>query len=113
LQTIYRLITESISPPRQLSYLYQIPISFNTGSFVNTSENRKHFDGALREKFDSSLYIDIPDFFDTFFDKVANLTSVTDIIFRKCQEGTGPLYNKEEGGWHNWPEDAKEEQILK
>jgi hypothetical protein len=66
----YELATESTPPPRQLPYPYQTPISFNTGSFVNTSENRKHFDGALRDELDSSLYIDVPDFFDAFFGEV-------------------------------------------
>jgi hypothetical protein len=103
------LITDSTPPPRQLPCPHQTPIFFNTGSFVNTSENRKHFDGALRDKLDSSLYIDVPGFFDAFFGDVANLTSVADVIFRKCQERKDPLYT-EEGGWHDWHKDAKEEQ---
>ena len=107
------LITDSTPPPRQLPYPHQTPISFNTGSFVNTSENRKkHFDGALRDELDSSLYIDVPGFFDAFFGDVANLTSVADAIFRKCQGGKDPLYT-EEGGWRDWPKDAKEDQVLK
>jgi hypothetical protein len=66
----YELTTESTPPPRQLPYPYQTPISFNTGSFVNTSENRKHFDGALRDELDSSLYINLPNFFNAFFGEV-------------------------------------------
>jgi hypothetical protein len=97
---LYDLITESTPPPRQLPYPHQTPISFNTGSFVNTSENRKHFNGALRDELDSSLYINVPGFFDAFFDNVANLTSVADAVFRKCQGGKDPLYT-EEGGWRD------------
>jgi hypothetical protein len=83
------------------------------GTVVYPSENRKkHFDGALRDELDSSLYIDVPGFFDTFFGDVANLTSVADVIFRKCQGGKDPLYI-EEGGWRDWPKDAKEDQVLK
>jgi hypothetical protein len=37
---------------------------------------------------------------------------MADAVFRKCQEGKDPLYKKE-SGWCDWPEDAKEEQILK
>jgi hypothetical protein len=74
---VYDLVTEPTPPPRQLPYPYQTPISFNTGSFVNTSENRKHFDDALKEELDSSLYIDVPGFFDAFFGEVPNLTSVS------------------------------------
>ncbi len=98
LNTVYDLVTESTPPPRQLPYPHQTPISFNTGSFVNTSENRKHFDGALRDELDSSLYIDVPDFFDAFFGEVANLSSVADTVVGKCQGGKDPLYNEEEGG---------------
>jgi hypothetical protein len=112
LDALYDLITESTPPPRQLPYPHQTPISFNTGSFVNTSENRKHFDGALRDELNSSLYIDVPGFFDAFFGDVANLTSVADAVFRKCQGGKDPLYT-EESGWRDWPKDAKEEQVLK
>jgi hypothetical protein len=108
LNTLYDFITESTLPPRQLLYPHQTSISFNTGSFVNTSENRKHFNNALKDEFGSSLYIDIPDFFGVFFVEVANLTSVADAVFRKCQRGKDPLYNVE-GGWRDWPEDAKEE----
>jgi len=111
--TVYDLVTESTPPPRQLPYPYQTPISFNTGSFVNTSENRKHFDDALKEELDSSLYIDVPGFFDAFFGEVPNLTSVADAVFSKCQEGKDSLYNEEEVGWRDWPEDAKEEHVLK
>jgi hypothetical protein len=83
LNTMSDLITDSTPPPRQLPYPYQIPISFNTGSFVNTSENKKHFNDALKNELDSSFYINIPGFFDTFFGNIANLTSVTDAVFRK------------------------------
>jgi hypothetical protein len=101
LNTIYNFITESIFFLRQISYSHQIPISFNTGSFVNTSENRKYFNNMLKEEFDLSLYINISDFFDIFFDEVANLTSITDIIFKKYKGGKDPLYNKKEDSWRN------------
>jgi hypothetical protein len=81
---VYDLVTEPTPPPRQLPYPYQTPISFNTGSFVNTSENRKHFNDALKEKLDSSFYIDVSGFFDAFLGKVPNLTSVADAVFSKC-----------------------------
>jgi Fungal protein kinase len=112
-RTVSKLITESTPPPRQLPYPYQTPISFNTSSFVNTSENRKQFDGALKEELESSLYIDVPGFFDAFFGDVASLTSVADIVFKKCKGGKDPLYSEEGAGWRDWPKDAKEEQVLK
>jgi hypothetical protein len=109
----YELATESTSPPRQLPYPHQTPISFNTGSFVNTSENRKHFNDALKDKLGSSLYIDVPSFFEVFFREVTDLTSMTDAVFNKYQGGKDPLYNEEKGGWRDWPKNAKKEQVLK
>ena len=90
-----------MAPPRQLPYPYQTPISFITSSFVNTSENRND---ALKDELDSSLYIDVPGFFDTLFGDLANLKSVAEAVFEKCQRGEDPLYKKEEaGGWRDWP----------
>ncbi|KAI9767834.1 MAG: hypothetical protein M1839_004335 [Geoglossum umbratile] len=108
------LVTQSTPPPRPLPYPNQTPISFNTGSLANTSEYRKHFDGALKDELDSSLYIDIPNFFDTFFGELMNLESVARAVFKKCQEDENPLYKEGEGGgWRDWPEDAQEEKVLK
>lgn len=108
----YDLATEPTPPPCQLPYPFQTPISFNTSGFFNTSGNRKLFDSALKDELNSSLYIDVPGFFDAFFGDVANLTSVADAVFRKCQAGKDPLYT-EEGGWRDWPKEAKEDQVLK
>ncbi|KAI9777129.1 MAG: hypothetical protein M1839_009085 [Geoglossum umbratile] len=111
---VYGLVTESTPPPRPLPYPNQTPISFNTGSLANTSEYRKHFDGALKDELDSSLYIDIPNFFDTFFGELMNLESVARAVFKKCKEDENPLYKEGEGGgWRDWPEDAQEEKVLK
>ncbi|KAI9777873.1 MAG: hypothetical protein M1839_008550 [Geoglossum umbratile] len=107
------LVTESTPPPRQRPYPDRTPISFNTGSFANTSEYRKQFNGALKDELDSSLYIDIPGFFDAFFGEVTNLESVTEAVFRKCQEGENPLYKEGKGGgWRDWPKDAVEDEVL-
>src|SRR5213083_2265232 len=72
---VYGLVTESTPPPRPLPCLDGTPVSFNTGSLANTSEYRKHFDGALKDELDSSLHIDIPNLFDTFFGELTNLES--------------------------------------
>ncbi|KAH0562893.1 hypothetical protein GP486_002515 [Trichoglossum hirsutum] len=110
---VYVLVTQSTPSPRSLPYLDRTPISFNTGSLVNTSEYRKHFDGVLKNELDSSLYIDIPDFFDAFFSELTSLELVAEAVFRKCKEGENPLYKDREGGsWCDWPEDAQEEKVL-
>ena len=111
---VYGLVTESMPLPRPLLYPNKTPISFNTGSLANTSEYRKHFDGTLKDELDSSLHIDIPNFFDTFFGELTNLESVARGVFKKYQENKNPLYKEgEEGGWCDWPEDAQEEKVLK
>jgi Fungal protein kinase len=104
-------ITESTPPPRPLPYLNRTPISFNTGSLANTSEYRKYFDSALKDELDSSLYVDVPGFFDAFFGGVTGLQSLAEVVFKKCQEGEDPLY-KAEGGWHSWPKEAPEKEVL-
>jgi len=81
--TVCDLVTQSTSP-RPLPYPNQTPISFNTGSPANTSEYRKQFDGALKDALDSSLHINVPNFFDTFFRGLTNLESVARAVFKKC-----------------------------
>ncbi|KAI9775934.1 MAG: hypothetical protein M1839_000723 [Geoglossum umbratile] len=104
-------ITQSTPPPRPLPYLNRTPISFNTGSLANTSEYRKYFDGALKDELDSSLYVDVPGFFDAFFSGVTVLQSLAEVVFKKCQEGEDSLY-KAEGGWRSWPKEAPEKEVL-
>lgn len=111
---VYSLVTESMPPPRPLLFCNQTTISFNTGSLANTSEYRKHFDGALKDELDSSLRIDIPDFFDILFSELINLESVAGDVFKKCQENENLLYKEGEGGgWRGWPEDTHKEKVLK
>ncbi|KAI9767325.1 MAG: hypothetical protein M1840_005734 [Geoglossum simile] len=79
---------------------------------ANTSEYRKYFDGALKDELDSSLYVDVPGFFDAFFIEITGLQSLAEVAFKKCQEGKDPLY-KAEGGWGSWPKEVPEKEILK
>ncbi|KAI9856816.1 MAG: hypothetical protein M1813_008753 [Trichoglossum hirsutum] len=108
---VYSLVTESTPPPRLLPYSNRTPISFNTGSLANTSEYRKYFDGALKDELNSSLYVDVPGFYDTFFGEVTGLQSLAEVVFKKCQEGEDPLY-KVGGGWRYWPKEAPEKEVL-
>ncbi|KAI9772444.1 MAG: hypothetical protein M1840_000647 [Geoglossum simile] len=108
------LVTHSTPPPRPSPYSNRTPITFNTSTSFNTSEYRKDFDDTLKNELKSSLHIDIPGFFDVFFGVVTNLESVAEAVFRKCREGDNPLYKEGNGGgWHDWPEDAHEEKVLK
>jgi hypothetical protein len=95
---IYSLVTESMPPPRLLSYLDRTPISFNTGSLANTFEYREYFDDVLKDKLDLLLYINISALFDAFFVEIMDLELVAQAVFKKCQEGKNPLYKEGEEG---------------
>jgi len=70
-----RILSTSSSQSRHhlVAYPHQTPARFTTTSFVNTSEERKYFDNELKDELGSSLYIDVPDFFDAFFSGVSDL----------------------------------------
>jgi len=85
----------------------------NTAGIVNSSESRVFFDKELKMELDTSLYIGVPGFEEAFFGGVLNLQSIAKTVYKKCQEGDDPLFNKETGGWQGWPSDAKEAEVLK
>lgn len=106
------LVVQSTPPPRALRSLDQTPYSFNTSSFVNTSEYRKHVDGVLKDELGSDLYIGVPRFYEAFFGEIEGLETAAAAVFMKCQKGVDPLYS-EELGWRDWPHGAKEKDVLK
>jgi hypothetical protein len=64
--TVRNLVVKSTPPPCPLPNLDQTPYSFNTSSFVNTSEYRKHVDGVLKVELGSDFYIRVPRFYEAF-----------------------------------------------
>jgi hypothetical protein len=105
-------ITESTPPPRPLPNRDQTPYSFNTSSFVNTSEYRKHVDDVLKVELGSDLHIGVPRFHEAFFGEIEGLETAATAVFMKCQKSIDPLYS-EELGWRDWPQGAKEKDVLK
>jgi len=69
-------------------------------------------DEVLKIELGSSLHIDVLGFYETFFGEIAGLETTAASVFAKCQKGNNPLYNQERG-WHGWPEDAKEKDVLR
>ena len=60
----------------------------------------KYVGDALKGELGSSLYIDVPSFFNTFFSAVKNLEQVAEAVFKKYQVGEDPVYKKgEASGW--------------
>jgi hypothetical protein len=110
--TVEDLVTQSTPPPRQLPNLDQTPRLQTTSSFVNSSEYRKHADDVLKDELGSSLHIGVPGFYEAFFGDITGLEAAAAAVFTKCRKGNNTLYN-EERGWRDWPEGAKEKDVLK
>lgn len=107
---VYSAVTESTLPPHPLSFFPQTPWLRNTSSFANSLEHRKYVDDVLKEEL-GTMYIDTPGFYAAFFGGVADLETASKVVFKKCREGSNPLYS-EESGWDGWPKDAKQEDVL-
>jgi hypothetical protein len=107
---VYSAVTESTPPPHPLSSFPQTPWLRNTSSFANSFEHRKYVDDVLKEEL-GTMYIDIPGFYAAFFGNVADLETASKVVFKKCREGSNPLYC-EDSGWDGWPKDAKQEDVL-
>jgi hypothetical protein len=107
---VYDAVTKSTPPPRPSSSFQQTPLSNNMGSFANSTELRKNVDDVLKEEL-GHLYVGIPGYFEAFFEDVLGLTPAAQDVFDKCKEGDRPLYQVE-SGWLDWPEEAKEKDVL-
>ena len=69
-------------------------------------------DDVLKVELGSDLYVGVPRFYEAFFGEVGGLETAAAAVFMKCQKGANPLYS-EELGWHEWPQGAKEKDVLK
>lgn len=106
---VYTVAAESTPPPRPLPFLGQTPYLHTTSSFANSSEHRKYVDTVLKEEL-GSIYIGIPDFYDAYFGNIDGLEEAGAAVLRRCKEGHSPLYDG--NGWRDWPESAKEKEVL-
>ncbi|KAH8748471.1 hypothetical protein F5883DRAFT_473975 [Diaporthe sp. PMI_573] len=106
---VYSAVTESTPPPRPVaSSLQQTPWLRNTSSFANSSEHRKYVDNVLKEEL-GPMYVDLPDFHETYFGDVPNLETASKTFFGECSQGSNPLFNN---GWTKWPREAKQDDVL-
>jgi hypothetical protein len=106
----YAAVVESTPPPRLLPFLNQTPYLHTTSSFVNSSEHRKYVDDVLKEEL-GSIYVNVPGFYEAYFGDVDGLEEAGAAVYRRCREGDSPLFS-EEIGWHDWPNNAKEKEVL-
>lgn len=101
-------------PPSGLSFpssFQQTPWSFNSGGFVDTSEQRTQVNDALKEELLPSLRLDIPDFVHTVFGRLPQLHELAEKVFQRCQDGDAPIYTIGRG-WTKWPPSAREHLVL-
>ncbi|OJD13569.1 hypothetical protein AJ78_05985 [Emergomyces pasteurianus Ep9510] len=107
---VYEAVTESTPPPRPVPSFRPTPLTNNTSSIVNSSEYRIDFDPVLKEEL-GDLYVDVPGFYEKFFQSIDRLEPAAQEILERCSEGEDPLY-REGVGWRGWPEGAKERDVL-
>jgi hypothetical protein len=55
------------------------------------------------------LYVGLRRFPEIFFGRVDGLEAASQVIFKKCREGTDPLFSN---GWHGWPQTANQDAVL-
>ncbi|KAK3353872.1 serine/threonine-protein kinase Sgk2 [Lasiosphaeria hispida] len=107
---LYDAVTESTPPPRPVaSSLRQTPLLHTTNGFTNSSEYRQDVDPVLRLEL-SPLYVGLCRLHETYFGRVAGLKAASEIVFKKCVDGSNPLFGND--GWSDWPTGAKEEDVL-
>ncbi|OAS99392.1 uncharacterized protein BDCG_16102 [Blastomyces dermatitidis ER-3] len=81
-----------------------------TSSFVNSTEYRKHVDFVLKEEL-GEIHVNIPEFFDTYFGNIPQLTAASQALLKGCKRGDNSLYS-EEKGCRGWPELVTEKDVL-
>ncbi|EQL30288.1 hypothetical protein BDFG_07209 [Blastomyces dermatitidis ATCC 26199] len=99
------------TPPPSAPFDRKTPITYNMSSLVNSSEYRKDIDNVLKEDI-GPMFIDIPGFYEAFFGEVTDLENIAETVLKNCTQGDTPQYHKKDG-WKEWPEDAKEQDVLK
>ncbi|KAK0610050.1 hypothetical protein B0T17DRAFT_593872 [Bombardia bombarda] len=106
---VYNAVTESTPPPRLIaSSFQQTPWLHNTSGFANSSEYRKDVDRVLRDEL-GAIYVGLPRFHEAFFGRIVGLKITSEAVFKKCIEGSEPLFSN---GWSGWPTDANQDDVL-
>jgi hypothetical protein len=65
-------------------------------------------DIALQDEL-GAMYVGLPRFHEIFFGRVAGLETASEAAFKKCMEGSEPLFDN---GWSGWPTDANQDGVL-
>lgn len=78
------------------------------GSLVNSSEKLIDTTEVLKDDL-GPLYVDIPQFHETFFGNIPELEKASKVIFNKFCEGSRPLFRD---GWTGWSEGAQQSAVI-
>ncbi|KAF7863216.1 hypothetical protein EAF04_007298 [Stromatinia cepivora] len=112
---LFGLLARPTTPPQSIppfsGSFQQTPFTFTTGSLADSSERLKNTSLILREEIEGSLIVDLPDFFNTFFEPIPKLSEIAEIVFHMCKDSELPLY-REGTGWVEWPNDCQESNVL-
>ena len=109
-KSAYFAAIETTPPPFPLSTA-QTPLKRNADCVVNSTECRPDMDPILKEEL-KHIYVNVPDFEETFFEGVVGLKPAAKAVFKNCKKGKTPLYS-EKSGWKEWPQSAEEQAVLK
>ncbi|KAK3378788.1 hypothetical protein B0T24DRAFT_654860 [Lasiosphaeria ovina] len=83
------------------------PWVYTTGALMNSSEYRHYIDQVLLREL-GTLYIGLL-LYEIYFGGVAGLEVASKTVFKKCKDGSNPLFSN---GWSGWPAGAKEKDVL-
>ncbi|KAF3768445.1 hypothetical protein M406DRAFT_250425 [Cryphonectria parasitica EP155] len=104
---IYCLIADIPQPIA--TFLEQTPWIYTTSGIMNSSEKREEVDRILKLEL-GPLYVDVPSFSETYFGQVAGLEAGSKAVFKKCVEGSNPLFGSQ--GWRGWPAVTSEKNVV-
>ena len=108
---VARPVTPLQSNPPFTASFRQTPWTFNTGSFADTSDLRRHVDPIFKAEVEDNLIIDRPEFVDTFFGHIPRLLKMATSVFQMCKDAEPPLY-MDGSGWTEWSEGYEELRVL-
>ncbi|KAI1744015.1 hypothetical protein F4680DRAFT_408192 [Xylaria scruposa] len=96
---VYDAVAKSTPPPQS---------NASSPWFSDSSEHHEDIDVALEREL-VQLHPGIPSFCETYFGRVAGLDAACKSVFKKCTEGSTPLFDN---GWSGWPKDANPYDVL-
>ncbi|KAF2834372.1 hypothetical protein M501DRAFT_902888, partial [Patellaria atrata CBS 101060] len=98
-----------VTPIKQSTISTQTPSTRNTGSSVNSSENRRYMDDVIRGEIES-IISDVPEFEVKYFQNIENFNSLVDTVLEKCQAESETI---QLNGWEGWPTSAIQSGVVR